>query len=111
MFEALTAALKRGDEVRLPSFGVFDVKETAARMARNPQTKEEVASGVRNTVGFDFHPISKELWFTDNGRDWLGDDSPPDELNRLTKVLDDRREDISEEKKKPSGGGKKKNKD
>jgi DNA-binding protein HU-beta len=42
VFEALTAALKRGDEVRLPNFGVFDVKDTAARVARNPQTKEEV---------------------------------------------------------------------
>ena len=38
--------------------------------------------GVRNTVGFDWHPVTKELWFTDNGRDWLGDDKPPDELNR-----------------------------
>ena len=43
---------------------------------------EIVARGVRNTVGFDWHPDTKELWFTDNGRDWLGDDSPPDELNR-----------------------------
>lgn len=42
VFDAVTSALKRGDDVRLPSFGVFDVKETAARMARNPQTKEEV---------------------------------------------------------------------
>lgn len=39
------------------------------------------AHGVRNTVGFDWHPETKELWFTDNGRDWLGDDLPPDELN------------------------------
>lgn len=39
------------------------------------------AYGVRNTVGFDWHPITKELWFTDNGRDWLGDNFPPDELN------------------------------
>jgi glucose/arabinose dehydrogenase len=39
------------------------------------------AKGVRNTVGFDWHPESGELWFTDNGRDWLGDDLPPDELN------------------------------
>tara|TARA_Y100000590_G_scaffold75685_3_gene83601 strand:+ start:32823 stop:33941 length:1119 start_codon:yes stop_codon:yes gene_type:complete len=38
--------------------------------------------GVRNTVGFDWHPGTGELWFTDNGRDWLGDDLPPDELNR-----------------------------
>ena len=44
---------------------------------------EVVARGVRNTVGFDWHPQSGELWFTDNGRDWLGDDAPPDELNRL----------------------------
>ena len=42
---------------------------------------EIFARGVRNTVGFDWHPISGELWFTDNGRDLLGDDSPPDELN------------------------------
>ena len=40
------------------------------------------ARGIRNTVGFDWHPVTKELWFTDNGRDMLGDDSPPDELNR-----------------------------
>ena len=42
-----------------------------------------VAKGVRNSVGFDFHPISKMLFFTDNGRDWLGDDSPSCELNRV----------------------------
>jgi DNA-binding protein HU-beta len=42
VFDALTGALKKGDEVRLPAFGVFDVKETAARTARNPQTGEEV---------------------------------------------------------------------
>lgn len=42
VFEAMTDALKRGDDIRLPAFGVFDVKETAARIARNPQTKEEV---------------------------------------------------------------------
>ena len=43
-----------------------------------------LARGVRNTVGFDWHPDSRELWFTDNGRDWMGDDLPPDELNRLS---------------------------
>jgi len=42
---------------------------------------EVYAHGVRNTVGFDFHPITNELWFTDNGRDRLGDNIPPDELN------------------------------
>ena len=46
---------------------------------------EVVARGVRNSVGFDWHPQSGELWFTDNGRDWLGDDAPPDELNRLVR--------------------------
>ena len=44
---------------------------------------EIVARGVRNTVGFDFHPKTKELWFTDNQRDWLSEDLPLDELNRL----------------------------
>jgi DNA-binding protein HU-beta len=42
VFDAITRALKKGEEVRLPAFGVFDVKETAARVARNPQTMQEV---------------------------------------------------------------------
>jgi glucose/arabinose dehydrogenase len=46
---------------------------------------EIVARGVRNTVGFDWHPATGELWFTDNGPDWTGDDGPSDELNRVTK--------------------------
>ena len=46
---------------------------------------EIVARGVRNTVGFDWHPGTKELWFTDNGRDWAGNDGPQDELNRVAK--------------------------
>ena len=46
---------------------------------------ETVARGVRNTVGFDWHPETGELWFTDNGRDSMGDDIPPDELNRVTR--------------------------
>ena len=41
------------------------------------------ADGVRNAVGMDFHPKTGELWFTDNGRDWLGDELPGDELNRV----------------------------
>ncbi|MXZ36790.1 MAG: sorbosone dehydrogenase family protein, partial [Holophagales bacterium] len=45
---------------------------------------EVVARGVRNTVGFDWRPGTSELWFTDNGRDMMGDDIPPDELNVLT---------------------------
>jgi glucose/arabinose dehydrogenase len=42
---------------------------------------ENYAQGVRNTVGFDWHPRTKQLWFTEHGRDWLGDDMPNDELN------------------------------
>ena len=45
---------------------------------------EVVARGVRNTVGFDWRPGTNELWFTDNGRDNMGDDVPPDELNVLS---------------------------
>lgn len=44
---------------------------------------EIYAEGVRNSVGFDWHPDTKQLWFTDNGRDRLGDDIPADELNRV----------------------------
>jgi len=45
---------------------------------------DTMARGVRNTVGFDWEPGSGTFWFTDNGRDLLGDDVPPDELNRAT---------------------------
>ncbi|MGJ8739230.1 PQQ-dependent sugar dehydrogenase, partial [Zobellia laminariae] len=44
------------------------------------------ARGVRNTVGFDWHPETKEMYFTDNGRDMMGDDIPPCELNRVTEA-------------------------
>lgn len=47
--------------------------------------KEIIATGVRNSVGFDWHPKTRQLWFTDHGRDWMGDNGPQDELNRLTK--------------------------
>jgi glucose/arabinose dehydrogenase len=47
---------------------------------------EVVARGVRNTQGFDWHPVTKELWFTDHGRDWMGDDGPEDELNRMPRA-------------------------
>jgi len=55
-----------------------------ARLNLDGSDFEVVARGVRNSVGFTWHPQTKELWFTDNGRDWLGDDLPPDELNRLS---------------------------
>jgi glucose/arabinose dehydrogenase len=46
---------------------------------------EVIATGVRNTQGFDWHPKTGQLWFTDHGRDWLGDAGPEDELNVLAK--------------------------
>ena len=45
---------------------------------------ETLAAGVRNTVGFDFHPKTGDLWFTDNGRDWLSEEIPNDELNFIS---------------------------
>jgi len=47
--------------------------------------KSIYATGIRNTVGFDWHPETEELWFTDNGADGLGDEQPNDELNRAYK--------------------------
>ena len=55
----------------------------AAIVRYNPDgTGEEIfATGLRNSVGITWHPATHELWGTDNGRDWLGDDHPPDEIN------------------------------
>ncbi len=53
------------------------------RMNADGSGLETVARGVRNSVGFDWNPADKALWFTDNGRDMLGDDLPADELNRV----------------------------
>ena len=51
------------------------------RMNPDGSDRETWAKGIRNSVGFTWHPDTGELWFTDNGRDMLGDDSPPGELN------------------------------
>jgi glucose/arabinose dehydrogenase len=51
--------------------------------------RETVALGVRNSVGFDWNPVNKQLYFSDNGRDWMSEDVPQDELNRVTKVGQD----------------------
>ena len=60
-----------------------DPDRYAAIMRMNPDGSqlETFARGVRNTVGFDWHPQTGELWFNDHGRDWMGDDMPSDELN------------------------------
>jgi len=47
---------------------------------------EVLATGVRNTVGFDWHPTTKQLWFTNHGRDWMGDNTPNDTLNLISKT-------------------------
>lgn len=54
---------------------------TILRMKPDGSALEGYAEGVRNTVGFDWHPTTRELWFTDNGRDNMGDDVPNDEIN------------------------------
>lgn len=46
---------------------------------------EVFAQGLRNTIGFDWHPETREMWGVDNGVDWRGDNSPPEELNKLEK--------------------------
>ena len=57
-----------------------------ARMNPDGSDYEVFARGIRNTVGFDWNPLTKALWFTDNGRDLLGDNIPDDELNRAPKA-------------------------
>ncbi|NVH74260.1 sorbosone dehydrogenase family protein [Paraburkholderia sp. JPY432] len=56
------------------------------RMDPDGSHYEVVARGVRNSVGFAWHPVTHELWFTDNGRDLLGDDIPSDKLSRASRV-------------------------
>ncbi|WNY65521.1 sorbosone dehydrogenase family protein [Borreliella andersonii] len=66
--------------VKIPS------KKEAIILSIDLKTKKEeiVAFGVRNSVGFDFHPISNEMYFSDNGQDGLGDNIPPDEINVIS---------------------------
>ena len=63
-----------------------DTNGQIRRLNLDGSSPEVVARGVRNSVGFDWHPVTKELYFTDNGRDWLSEDLPEDELNRVTKI-------------------------
>ena len=56
------------------------------RMDRDGKNREVYTYGVRNSVGQDFHPVTGELWWTDNQVDGMGDDIPPGELNRQTKA-------------------------
>ncbi|HKE43924.1 MAG TPA: sorbosone dehydrogenase family protein [Steroidobacteraceae bacterium] len=67
---------------------VCDQKGYASITRMNPDGsgREVVATGVRNTVGMTWQPGTNDLWFTDNGRDYLGEDVPPDELNHAAKA-------------------------
>jgi glucose/arabinose dehydrogenase len=58
------------------------IYSTITRIRPDGTEREIFATGIRNTVGFDWHPETGVLWFTDNGRDSMGDNVPPDELNR-----------------------------
>ena len=59
-----------------------EVYASITRMDPDGSNMEIYAHGVRNSVGFDWHPETDVLWFTENGRDMLGNNIPPDELNR-----------------------------
>lgn len=56
---------------------------TIQRFARDGSSRSTWAEGLRNTIGFGWHPTTGELWAMDMGSDWRGDDTPPDELNRI----------------------------
>lgn len=63
-----------------------EIFATITRIDADGNNREIIARGVRNSVGFDWHPQTGELWFTDNGRDWMGDNQPPCELNHLAET-------------------------
>lgn len=58
---------------------------TIMQLDLETKTIRTVAAGVRNSVGMDFHPVTKELWFTNNGRDWVTDDLPNDTLHHISR--------------------------
>ncbi len=62
------------------------IYSTITRMDPDGRNLEIFASGIRNTVGFDWHPQTGELWFTNNGRDGWGDDRPPDTIHRAPRA-------------------------
>ena len=62
-----------------------DIYASLTRLDPDGKNFEIFARGIRNTVGFDWHPQTGVVFFTDNGRDELGDDLPPEELNAAPK--------------------------
>ena len=63
-----------------------EIYASITRMNSDGTEKEVFVNGVRNTVGFTWHPNTGEMWFTDNGRDMLGDNYPPCELNKVKEI-------------------------
>ena len=63
-----------------------DIFASITRLNPDGSGREIFAEGIRNTVGFTWHPDTRELWFTDNGRDMMGDDVPDCELNVATEA-------------------------
>jgi len=61
------------------------VQAAILRVQPNQHLLQIYAQGVRNSVGMAFSPITRQLWFTDNGRDWLGEDVPSDKLNHAVR--------------------------
>jgi glucose/arabinose dehydrogenase len=78
-------------EVGQPGNNVLhdDAHGQIRRMNLDGTGAEVYALGVRHSVGFDWNPENKQMYFTDNGRDWLSEDVPEDELNRVTKIGED----------------------
>src|SRR5436190_9651036 len=78
-------------EVGQPGNNVLhdDAHGQIRRMNLDGTGAEVYVRGVRHSVGFDWNPENKQLYFTDNGRDWMSEDVPEDELNRVTKVGED----------------------
>jgi glucose/arabinose dehydrogenase len=68
--------------ITMPSY----IQASILRVDPKTGVVENFAQGVRNSVGFDWDPKTKHLWFTEHGRDWLGDDTPSDELNVATRA-------------------------
>jgi glucose/arabinose dehydrogenase len=62
------------------------IYSSITRLSPQGGKPEIFARGIRNTVGFDWHPQTRELWFTENGRDRMGDDTPPDELDHAPRA-------------------------
>ena len=64
----------------------LEIYASITRMKADGSDFTIYARGVRNSVGIDWHPRTREMFFSENGRDWLGDDQPPDELNHAPRA-------------------------